>query len=383
MIYLDNAATTYPKPECVIKAVTQALTDFGGNPGRGGHKISEKAGELVYGVREALSEMFGCESEKVIFTLNCTEALNTAIKGSVKKGDHVIITSLEHNSVLRPVHYLSEKGYITYSVAKVSPLSDGDTLKAVAALIRKETTLIVATAVSNVFGCPLPVEKLAALARTRGIRLIVDGAQAAGTTAFNLKSTGIDILCAPGHKGLYGPMGTGIMLLGEGVEVESLIQGGTGSFSLKKQQPEVYPDKLESGTLNLPGIAGLGKGIEFIACQGGEKAIYQKQSYLCRILREDLSAVKGVRLYGAMNTKKASSVVSFNLAAAHSEKVCQLLNEKDIALRGGYHCSYLAHKTYGTETQGVVRASVGYFNTKKDVKNLIFYLNKIAMGKIL
>ncbi|MBR2893611.1 MAG: aminotransferase class V-fold PLP-dependent enzyme, partial [Clostridia bacterium] len=232
MIYLDNAATSYPKPERVINAAVGAMRDLGGNSGRGSHKSAIKAGQAIYGVREKVAEMFGCESDRVIFTLNCTAALNTAIKGSVKKGDHVIISSLEHNSVLRPVHYLSEKGIISYSVAKVNALDDNETVKSFASLIRKETSLIVCTAVSNVFGTVLPIGRIGRLCRGKGIRFIADGAQAAGSRHIDMKENNIDILCMPGHKGLMGLMGTGLLLLGENIDVEPLMHGGTGSFSL-------------------------------------------------------------------------------------------------------------------------------------------------------
>lgn len=381
MIYLDNAATTYPKPENVISGALYAMRDLGGNSGRGSHKSAIKAGEHIYNVREKVAGMFGCESERVIFTDNCTTALNTAIKGSVKKGDHVIISSLEHNSVLRPVHYLSEKGIITYSVARVNPLNSDETVRNFASLIKKETSLIVCSAVSNVFGTVMPVERLAALSRRKNIRFIVDGAQAAGMRKINMKNTGIDILCLPGHKGLMGLMGTGLLLLSENIDVEPLIQGGTGSFSLVKSQPEVYPDRLESGTLNLPGIISIGEGINFIESVGGEIAVHQKEKFLTDILFGDLANMRNTVLYPAVSGKNSAGIVAFNIKGVHSEGVGEKLSEGGFAVRAGYHCAYLAHKTYGTEKTGVVRVSPGFFTTKKDIKKLIFYLNKIAMGR--
>ncbi|MBQ7296183.1 MAG: aminotransferase class V-fold PLP-dependent enzyme [Clostridia bacterium] len=383
MIYLDNAATSYPKPESVINAALYAMRDAGGNSGRGSHKSAIKAGELVYNVREKAAELFGCESERVIFTLNCTMSLNMAIKGSVKKGDHVIISSLEHNSVLRPVHRLSEEGIITYSVARVNPLSDDETLKNFASLIKKETSLIISSAVSNVFGTILPVSRLGGLCRKRKIRFIVDGAQAAGMREINMKQSNIDILCLPGHKGLMGIMGTGLLLFSENTDIEPLIQGGTGSFSLIKTQPEIYPDRLESGTLNLPGIVSVGEGIDFIKREGGTSAVYQKEKSLTDMLFGELANVRNTVLYPMFSGKNASGIVSFNIKGQHSEKVGQMLSDAGFAVRAGYHCSYLAHKVYGTDKTGVVRISPGYFTTKKELKSLIFYLNKIAMGKIL
>ncbi len=382
MIYLDNAATSYPKPESVTDSALYAMHQ-GGNSGRGSHKTAIKAGEIIYDVREKLAHMFSCESDRVIFTFNCTLALNTAIRGSVSRGDHVIISSLEHNSVLRPVHALKNEGIITYSVAKVNALSDDETVKNFASLIKKETSLIVCTAVSNVFGTVLPIERIGRLCRKRGIRFIVDGAQAAGVRETDMRRTGIDILCMPGHKALMGLMGTGALLLAEGVDVKPLVFGGTGSFSMIKEQPEVYPDRLESGTLNLPGIASLGAGVDFIEKVGGVKPIHEKEKQLTRILYSDLSVMKNVNLYTNLSGKNASGIVAFNLRGMHSEQVGELLSEGGFAVRAGYHCAYLAHSSCKTDKTGVVRVSPGYFTTKKDIKNLIFYLNKIAMRKIL
>jgi len=381
MIYLDNAATSFPKPQSVTDAMCLAQRNYGANPGRGGHALSVRAGETVYRCREKLAEHFGCKSENVAFTWNCTAALNTAIKGVLRKGDHVIISSLEHNSVLRPVHALSEKGIISYSVAKVNPLDDNETLRNFAFHIKENTRAIITTHVSNVFGTVLPVEKLCALCKARGLLFILDGAQSAGSHIINLEKTGIDILCLPGHKGLLGPMGTGAVLFGDGIYPEALLQGGTGSHSLSPLQPDVYPDKLESGTVNLPGIAGLYQGVCFLEKFGGERAVLQKESELIKILNEDLSVVPGVRALREMQGGKSSNLLSFNLGDLHSEYVASLLDKKGIAVRAGYHCSYLAHKTCKTSEKGCIRASVGIFNDKKDVKNLVFCLNKIAKDK--
>ena len=381
MIYLDNAATSFPKPPCVINAMCCAQQYCGANPGRGGHALSVKAGQLVYRCREKLAEHFDCKSENVIFTCNCTAALNTAIKGVLSKGDHVIISSLEHNSVLRPVHAMSAKGIITYSVARVNPFDDNETLRSFASHIRKNTRAIVTTHVSNVFGTVLPVEKLCALCKAKGIIFILDAAQSAGSHSISLEKTGIDILCMPGHKGLLGPMGTGALFFGDGVEIRELLQGGTGSLSLSPLQPDVYPDRLESGTLNLPGIAGLYEGVRYLEDVGGEGSVLCRESELIRILYEDLSVIDGVEAYGEMHAGKSTNLISFNLGDLHSEYVASLLDKKGIAVRAGYHCSYLAHKTYNTSEKGCVRVSVGIFTVKKDVKNFVNCLNKIAMDK--
>lgn len=382
MIYLDNGATTFPKPESVIRAMTDAQKLSGANPGRGGHRSTIKAGEAVYKAREALANMFSCESDGVVFTMNCTMSLNTAIKGIAKKGDHFIISSLEHNSVLRPVEYLREKGIITYDVAFVNPKNEDETVRNFSALIKNgRTKAIVCTYASNVFGTVLPIERLGRLCKARGIIFIVDAAQAAGAFEIDMKKSGIDILCAPGHKSLFGPMGTGVMLLSGRVIPESFIQGGTGSFSMEKGHPDVLPDRFESGTANFPGIAGLLEGVNFIKGYGGETAIHEKESYLVNILREDLSVMKNVILYDKMKSAVNSPIISFNVSDFHSEEIGSYLDRSNFAVRAGYHCAYLAHNNYGTDRKGTVRVSPGIFNSKKDIKNLVFYLNKIALRK--
>lgn len=383
MIYLDNAATSFPKPQCVPVAMYNTQRCMGANPGRGGHAFSMKAGEKVFMCREKLAEHFGTKSDNVAFTLNCTAALNTAIRGLLNKGDHVVISSLEHNSVFRPVFAMAEKGEISYSVAKVNPFDDNETLRNFIYHVNENTKAIIATHVSNVFGTVLPIEKLSAFCKTKGIYFILDGAQSAGSHPINIEKDGISVLCIPGHKGLFGPMGTGALIFSDGVEIRELVSGGTGSYSLSGAQPDVYPDRLESGTLNLPGIAGLIKGIEFLESIGGEKAVLSKESELIKILAEDLSVIKGAVVYSNMHGGKASNLISFNLGNLHSEQVASLLDKKGIAVRAGYHCSYLAHKTYGTTEKGCVRVSPGIFNCKKDIKNLLFYLNQIAINKNL
>lgn len=383
MIYLDNAATSFPKPQRVITAMAEAQSLYGANPGRGGHKMTMRAGEKVFSCRSEIAELFGAEEERIIFTNNCTTALNMAIKGSVHEGDHVIISSLEHNSVLRPVHKLSDDGVITYDIFEVNPLNDDETFKNFLSVLRDETSLVVCTMVSNVFGTVLPFERIGRYCRMKKIRFILDGAQGAGSHRISVKDMPIDILCMPGHKGLLGPMGTGVLILAENTDIDSFCEGGTGSNSLNEAQPAFYPDKLESGTANLPGIAGLYEGIRFIRRFGGEKAVLQKEYGLIKQLKEDLSVIPKLTVYSEMQGTRPSNVLSFNIGEMHSEQVARLLDKVNIAVRSGYHCSHLAHNTYGTAEKGTVRVSTGVFNTKKDAKILAFYLNKIAMGKIL
>ena len=383
MIYLDNGATTFPKPMCVTESVINAIKYSGGSPGRGGHKSAVKAGETVYKTREAIAGMFSCESDGVVFTDNCTTALNTAIKGVCTKGDRILTSTLEHNSVLRPLEKLSEKGIISYETVKVNPLCENETVDNFRSAMKTKTKAVVCTVASNVFGTVLPIEKIGKLCRENDVIFIVDGAQAAGTLKIDMKKMNIDILCLPGHKGLYGPMGTGLMLLSGRIMPEELTQGGTGSFSMNRRQPELIPDRYESGTLNYPGITGLYSGVGFIRSCGGESAIHRKESELVDVLASDLSVIKGVKLYSDMKPQLCAPILSFNIADYHSEEIAAALDKYGFAVRGGYHCAYLAHKNYGTAEQGCVRVTPGYFNSKKDIKNFVFYCNKIALGKNL
>lgn len=380
MIYLDNAATTYPKPESVYKAVDCVQRFHGANPGRGGHRLSVDSGRIVFSVREKLAEMFGTESDRVIFTLNCTHAVNTALKGLLCKGDHVIISSLEHNSVLRPIEKLCRENKISYDIAFVNPGSDKLTLNEFEKLIRPDTKMIVCCHVSNVFGTVLPIKQISRLAKKHNILFGVDAAQSAGAYELNMENDGIDFLCVPGHKGLFGPMGTGVLLLGKNIVPDSLTEGGTGSMSLEPAQPTVLPDKLESGTLNLPGIAGLGAGIDFVKSIG-IKSIHEKEAALVKVFIEDLSVIRNVVIYNNMHSKKDATLVSFNIGDLHSEEVSQMLDDFGFAVRAGFHCSMLAHNCYSTVEKGTIRVSPGIFNTKKEIKNLSFCVNKIAMKK--
>ncbi len=377
MIYLNNAATSYPKPESVLTSMMFAQRYIGASAGRGGSRGAIKAGEIIFEARVKISEMFGCEAENVIFTNNCTTALNTAIYGIAEKGDHFIISSLEHNSVLRPVHFLKEKGIINYDIAMVDPKNDKLTVENFSKLVRSNTKAIICTHASNVFGTVLPIEELGALTKRKDIIFLVDCAQTAGIIKINMKKCNIDILCAPGHKGLLGPMGTGIMLLSGRIIPSELTRGGTGSFSLDKTQPQIIPDKYESGTMNLPGIAGLLSGVKYIRYSGGEEALRRHETELTDYLKKELINIWNVNVYE--NTGNVySPIVAFNVGNYHSEEVSASLEREGFAVRGGYQCSYLAHNFYSTAEKGVVRVSPGIFSTKNELKKLIFSINKIA-----
>ncbi len=381
MIYLDNGATTFPKPCCVTESVVNAMKYSGGSPGRGGYGSTIKTGEIVYKTRELIAEMFSCESDGVIFTDNCTTALNTAIKGVCEKGDRVLTSTMEHNSVLRPLEKLRKNGIITYETVRVNPLNEEETVKNFESAMSQKTKAVVCTFASNVFGTTLPVERIGRLCKKKGVIFIVDGAQAAGTLKIDMKKMNIDILCMPGHKGLYGPMGTGVMLMSGRIMPEELTQGGTGSFSMDKEQPQVIPDRYESGTLNFPGIAGLNSAVKFIHSIGGTEAIHKKEFELIDILETDLSVIKNIILYPYMRSPVSAPILSFNIDDYHSEEVSAILDKCGIAVRAGYHCARLTHENYGTADRGCVRVTPGIFNSKKDIKNFVFCCNKIALRK--
>lgn len=381
MIYFDNAATSYPKPLSVIKAVSESFEKFPSNPGRSGYATSMKATEVMYETRVELDSLFnGYGAENVEFTLNCTMALNMAIKGVVKKNDHIIISSLEHNSVLRPVHKLSIDGMCEYSVFEVSDNVE-ETVKNFENSFRDNTRLCVVTSVSNVFGNILPLKRLSEIAHSKGALFFVDGAQGAGIVPLDMQSMGIDCLCVPGHKGLLGPMGTGA-IIHSNLEFEPLVSGGTGSRSMSPLQPDEYPDRMESGTVNVPGICGLLEGVRYIKSMGVDK-IYEIEREKTEYIAKALNEIKGVRVYRNANSHYYGSVVSFNVNKLHSELVAGELGRNGIAVRGGYHCSYLAHKYNGTTELGAVRVSPSIFNTKKDIKILLNLVRKIAISNFI
>ena len=381
MIYFDNGATTFPKPASVITAVNKTLRNYGANPGRSGHKMSVKASEIIYNCRANTAKLFDVEEpDKIIFTHNCTTALNIVIKGLLKKGDHAIISSLEHNAVVRPLEFMKSQG-IEYSIADYDE-DEETTINNFRTAIKSNTKLVICTHASNVFGIKMPIDRISALCRIYGIMFCLDAAQSAGVVDISLKNSCIDYLCTAGHKGLYGPMGTGILVINNKVLPDSLIQGGTGSLSININQPEILPDKYESGTPNLLGIAGLNEGIKFVLnkkCNNIEKY----EINICQKLYDGLNNIKGVKLYtsrplSAMNV----SVISFNIDGCDSEEIAFELNEKyNIAVRAGLHCAPLAHKAFKTDNTGTVRAVISVFTTESQINYFINAVNKISYFK--
>ena len=379
MIYFDNGATTYPKPLSVVRAVNAAMQRYGANPGRSGHRLSMRAGELVYRCRKDAAELFGVsDPARIILTDSCTTAVNTVLHGVLERGDHVVISSLEHNAVARPLEYLRQTRGVSYSVAEVFEGDDERTLDSFRRAINGKTRMIVCTAASNVFGVRLPLARLSALCRIYHLLFCVDAAQGAGLFALPMETLGIDFLCAAGHKGLYGPMGTGILALNSAVLPESLTQGGTGSLSMSLEQPVSLPDKYESGTPNLPGIAGLDAGIRFVLSRGEESLLHQETA-LAQRLYDGLKAIPEVVLYTSRPSAQTHApVVSFNIGDRDSEEVAAMLDSRfDIAVRAGLHCAPLAHRAYGTETRGTVRAVPSAFTNSAQVDYLVNSVKKI------
>lgn len=367
MIYFDNGATTFPKPRAVVNAVDKTLRYYGANPGRSGHNMSLKASEIMYECRKNAAELFNADSpEKIIFTYNCTAALNFVIKGLLKEGDHAVISSLEHNAVLRPLENMKENG-VEYSIADYST-DDEETINNFRNAIRPNTKLVICTHASNVFGVRFPVERIAALCRIHGVLFCVDAAQTAGVLPISLKDSCIDFLCTAGHKGLYGPMGTGILVINSETLPESLIQGGTGSFSSDRKQPTILPDRYESGTPNLPGIAGLNEGIKFVMNRT-EHNIESYESELAVRLYHKLRSIPGVVLYtDSSETSRCVPVISFNIEGLDSEETSEILDKRfNIAVRAGLHCAPLAHEFYGTQSSGTVRVVLSVFSNYEQV----------------
>lgn len=378
MIYFDNGATTFPKPQSVVRAVGSAMQNYGANPGRSGHKMSLKASEIIFNCRENAAALFGVETpDRIIFTDNCTTALNTVIKGLLKSGDHAVISSLEHNAVARPLEHLKQRG-VSFSAAQVFEGDDEATIESFRKAVRKNTKLVVCTAASNVFGIRPPVERIAALCRIYNILFCVDAAQSAGVVPVNMSGSGIDFLCAPGHKGLYGPMGTGILAINSDILPESLTQGGTGSMSSSLEQPETLPDKYESGTPNLPGIAGLNAGLKFVM-ERGEANILSAETAKAQRLYDGLASMRDVVLYTARpQITTHVPVISFNVRGHDSEQIAALLSDRfNIAVRAGLHCAPLAHKSFGTEEQGTVRAVISVYTKPAQIDYFLLSLKKI------
>jgi len=382
MIYFDNAATSWPKPPCVGEAMTRFMTEIGANPGRSGHRMAVEAARVVYGAREAVAELFGAPDPlRVIFGANATEAINLALNGLLRPGDHVITSSMEHNSVMRPLRALSG-GRVGLTVVGCSPEGGLDP-KDLEAAIRPTTRLIILTHASNVTGTLLPVAEVGRIAREHETLLLVDAAQTAGACPIDMQAACVDLLAFSGHKSLYGPMGTGGLVIGDRVDVarfRPLMRGGTGSHSEHEEQPGFLPDLLESGTPNAVGLAGLAAGVRWVLATGVDH-IRARERDLTRRLLTGLEAILGVTVYGTRDARTQTATVSFTIAGMEvSEVGSRLDDEQAVMCRVGLHCAPAAHRTLGTFPTGTVRFGLGAFSTAEEVTFALDVVAALSRG---
>ncbi len=382
MIYFDNAATSWPKPPEVAEAMTSFLRDIGASPGRSGHRQAVEAGRMVYRVREAVADLFHAPDPlRVVFTQNVTEALNLVLRGLLHSGDHVITGSMEHNSMMRPLRALERQGV----EVTVIPCSSAGVLDpaAVEAAIQPGTVMIALNHGSNVVGTIQPAAAIGDIARRHDLLFLLDSAQTAGAYPIDTQAEQIDLLAFTGHKSLYGPTGTGGLVIGERVDVqhfEPLKRGGTGSRSEEEEQPEFLPDMCESGTLNAVGLAGLEASLRWIA-ERGVDTIRAHDVTLTRQLLDGLLDIPGISVYGGLDAERQTSTVSFTLAGMEPSDVgLRVDDEFGILCRVGLHCAPSAHKTIGTFPVGTVRFGLGAFNTSEDVETAVNALKTLAKG---
>ncbi len=368
-IYFDNAATSHPKPSAVVQAVAKALTETNANPGRSGHRAAIEAARVVLDCRERLAALLGAgDPMHVVHCFNCTDALNQAIKGSLHVGDHVVATCLEHNSVLRVLHALATRGRITLTLVPPRPdgfVDPGD----VGDALTPATALIVCTHASNVTGAIQPVAAIGQVAKAAGVRYLIDGAQALGGMPVDVKALGCDLYAFPGHKSLLGPQGTGGLYIAGGIRLNPLREGGTGTDSHSLLQPETLPERYESGTVNLPGIAGLAAGCAYVTPRLSQ--IMMQERELTQALYDGLAAMDGITLYSPAQEAGRAGIVCFNVGDLPSAQVADALARRDIAVRGGLHCAPEAHRFLGTLLRGAVRASIGHANTFEEVERFL------------
>ncbi len=385
LIYLDNAATSWPKPPEVAAAMTDFLERTGANPGRSGHRLSIESARILYETRELVAQFFNApDPQRVVFGLNVTEALNLALHGFLQPGEHIITSSMEHNSMMRPLRRLEEQG-IEVTVVSCSPQGFLD-LADVEAAIRPNTVLLAINHASNVTGTLLPIDQIGHIARIHNLLLLTDEAQTAGAYPVDMQADCIDLLAFTGHKSLYGPMGTGGLIIGERVDIQRMTplkQGGTGSRSERETQPEFAPDRYESGTPNAVGLAGLGASIRWLQQRGIEQ-IRAHEVALCQHLLGGLSAIPGVTIYGPLDAECQTATVSFNIEhMSPSEVGLRLDDEFGLLCRVGLHCAPAAHRTLGTFPEGTVRFGLGVFNTHEDVDAAIDAIRQLSGKKVI
>ncbi len=378
MIYLDNAATTWPKPGSVIRAMNEAVTLYGANPGRGGYPLAEEADRRLFECRKRTADFFGLSyPERLIFTPGCTWSINTVLHGSLRPGDHVIISDIEHNAVMRPLRKLEQKG-VSFTSAHVIEGDEENTVRNFFRAMQRNTRMIFCTCASNVFGIIPPVRRLGELCRRYGLLFGIDAAQAAGTEDITVGNTGADYICAPAHKGLYGVMGLGVLVLGSENFPEPLVQGGTGSLSALREQPEELPDRYESGTHAMPAICALNEGVKTIQQTGRTKIRAHEQDISTHIY-DGLRAMADVALYTRRPCRGMHvPVLSFNVGDFTSGEAADLLAQQGICVRGGFHCAYDAHLSRGTEKRGTVRVSPSMFTSHAEADELLRAVKNIV-----
>ncbi len=378
MIYLDNAATSFIKPDAVYEEMMKCMKEYGANPGRGGHSLSIKASVEVMRVREIIGAFFNIKDPmRICFTKNATEALNIGISGYIKEGDHVITTSMEHNSVIRPLNTLKRDRKIEFTVVDCNEYGEID-VEDIKKAIKPNTRLLVSTLSSNVNGIIMPVKDMGRIANEKGICFLLDASQGAGSIKIDVEDMYIDMMAFPGHKGLLGPQGTGAIYIRDGLKLSPIIYGGTGSHSEIIFQPEMLPDNMESGTLNTPGIIGLGAGIDYIEKVGIEK-IKKIKYNLIKTLHEGIEEIGKIKIYSKNNIDSNSGIVAINFIDVDSTEVSYVLDRVyNIATRAGLHCSLFAHQTLGTVKTGIVRFSPGPFNTADEIDITLNALREIS-----
>ena len=376
-LYFDNAATSWPKPETVYKAPEAQMRQACGNPGRSGHTRTLETDRLLYTVREAVAGLFNVKNPaRIVFTLNATDALNIAIKGILKPGDHVLHTAIDHNSVLRPLGKLRRNGIVSVDTVPCD-LEGYPDIDFLSTAFRANTCLLIINHASNVTGTIAPLEEMVRMAHGHGVNVLVDAAQTAGSIAIDAESIGIDMLAFTGHKGLLGPTGTGGLYVREGIYLDSLREGGTGSQSEMDIHPESMPERLEAGTLNSSGLAGLLEGIRFIE-NTGITNIREDEIEIRKYLYNAIKDIDGIKLYGPEESEKCSCLVSFTIDNADSGEVGYILESSyGILCRTGLHCAPLAHKAFHTFPAGTVRLSPGFFTSKTDIDYLVKALYEI------
>ena len=380
MIYLDNAATTFPKPQSVRRAASNAAMTAA-NPGRSGYDMALAASQQIYRCRVKAAEMFGADSpDNVIFTPGCTYSCNMVIKGILGSGGHAVVSDMEHNAVMRPLKALESRG-VTFTAARVSENND-ETLANFRDALKSGTKLVICTHASNVWGIRLPVERIAAMCREYGIPMMIDAAQSAGVLDINAKESGFDFVCMAGHKGLYGPMGTGILIAQKPELLSTIIEGGTGSSSMSLAMPELPPDRFESGTPNFTGIAALSAGLDFVK-RIGTARIHEHEIKLLTALYDRLEKNSSVTLYTSRpDLRSSTGVLSFNVKNHDSEEVAAYLNRRaGIAVRAGLHCAPMAHAHFGTQSGGAVRAAPSYFTTSAEISALSRAIGDLTAGR--